>query len=116
MYGATSINKRYIVFKMKNPIITARLKRRALAQQLSESDNYIIIMAKANKLICNALTKQGLSLIGAFLCENDYAKEFIFEYIKQYKQITNEQTDDNSTVASAERDQAAQDNQPQERS
>jgi len=101
---------------MKNPTITARLKRRALAQQLSESDNYIIIMARKNKLVCNALNKQGLSLIGAFLCENDYAKEFIFEYIKQYKQITDEQTNDNSTAASAEPNQAPQDNQSQERS
>ena len=96
--------------------MNARNKRRELAHQLSEADNYIIIMAKANKLVCNALTKQGLSLIGAFLCENDYAKEFIFEYIKQYKQITNEQTNDNSTAASAEPNQAAQDNESQERS
>ena len=97
---------------MKNPIITARLKRRALAQQLSEADNYIIIMAKANKLICNSLNKQGLSLIGAFLCENDYAKEFIFEYIKQYKQITNEQSNDDSAAPGADRNKATTDNQP----
>ena len=42
--------------------------------------------------------------------------EFIFEYIKQYKQITDEQTNDNSTTTSAEPNQAAQDNQPKERS
>ena len=96
--------------------MNARNKRRELAQQLSEADNYIIVMAKANKLVCNALTKQGLSLIGAFLCENQYAKEYIFEYIRQYKKITDEQTNDNSTAASAEPNQATQDNQPKERS
>lgn len=97
---------------MKNQIITARLKRRALAQKLSESDNYIIIMARKNKLMCNSLNKQGLSLIGAFLCENDYAKEFIFEYIKQYKQITNEQSNDDSAASGADRNQATTYNQP----
>lgn len=97
---------------MKNPIISARLKRRALAQQLSEADNYIVLSQIKNKIRCTSLDKNSLGLMASFIIENDYAKAFIFEFIKQHEQITNEQSNDNSAAPGADRNKATTDNQP----
>jgi len=95
---------------MKKQIIDARIKRRALAQQMSQADNYVLLTQRHNKIKCSALNKDSLSLIAAFILEDKYANAYIMEYIKQANNLNNGQTDDNSTSASAETNKRAQDN------
>lgn len=97
---------------MKNPIITARLKRRALSQKMSEADNYVLLTQRKNKIQCTALNDNSLALIAAYIIEDPYANAYIMEFIKQTKQITDEQTDDDSASSGAEPNQAKTDNQP----